>query len=641
MENNLSIAPDYDSTEFAPLHLLEQGDVDVWVRRRGAILIEKSKDIAKDCEAGKLASVLTVGASMVMSSNPLAWIPMAIGAGGYIYTIFQEFQDTGSFRPIPMYRGKLGDVLRVMEGKEAQERHPLEDQIEYLSEVEKDEMLLINYRFGEIAGVLNSAPPKVRFDLYRHICGQFHARRDLLSGEEVAHYINTATSEARRTAIAPNTPPELPLETPKEVSPTPVENEAIATASDCGADSETARTAPPPTPAVSDSASHPVTGTSSRSSQQKPGVGSQEPALGTKKVLRPFDRDRIISESKGLMIIGDMGAAKTCVVQYIANGFDGCGIIIFDPHGMTDWGNAYVLTKMGAIYEQMRILLDLLENGDTTPLLIICDEWLEIRGDRRNKKGSEYAGLADDFIRLFSTKPRKFNKLAGFVLHSPNVEAAGVDSFLRENYLKIYLGRLAKKEFPHIQDCAYPCVLEDEQQEHPTHGHHTEFKPKGKAPRNLQPLNSAPINIPLAYMDGAVVKVCDRGWADGQLRLEVENIRQRLELLLDSSTPEPNPEPSEPTVQKSEPPKCDSEPLNQPVDEGSEELSGGSEFSSEPGSERFTPLNLSKEQVLALIENLNHELNQTQIIERLWQVKKGGSAAWKEAREQFKQLTGE
>jgi hypothetical protein len=38
---------------------------------------------------------------------------------------------------------------------------------------------------------------------------------------------------------------------------------------------------------------------------------------------------------------------------------------------------------------------------------------------------------------------------------------------------------------------------------------------------------------------------------------------------------------------------------------------------------------------------LNPELNQTQIIERLWQVKKGGSAAWKEAREQFRQLIGE
>jgi hypothetical protein len=101
-------------------------------------------------------------------------------------------------------------------------------------------------------------------------------------------------------------------------------------------------------------------------------------------------------------------------------------------------------------------------------------------------------------------------------------------------------------------------VLEDEQQEHPTHGHHTEFKPKGKAPRNLEPLQSAPITIPLAYMKGGEVKVCDRGWADGQLRLEVENIRQRLELLLDSSTPEPNPPSDSSPVQDPEPLNRDS-----------------------------------------------------------------------------------
>jgi len=379
----------------------------------------------------------------------------------------------------------------------------------------------------------------------------------------------------------------------------------------------------------------------------KPQIEISQPQIlpsttqGSNQSLPMFDRGRIINESKGLMIIGDMGAAKTCVAQHIANGFDGYGIIIFDPHGKTDWGNAYVITKMGAIYNQMAILLDVLENGDESPLLVICDEWLEIRGDRRNKKGSEYAGLADDFIRLFSTKPRKFNKLAAFVLHSPNVEAAGVDSFLRENYLKVYLGRLVVKVFPHIKDCAYPCVLEDQQQEHPTHGHHTEFKPKGKAPRNLQPLSSAPINIPLAYMDGGKVKVCDRGWADGQLRLEVENIRQRLEMLLDSSTPEPNPEPDSSLPKNPEPPKRTPEPLNQPTDDGCTDLEDGSQFSSDDVRERFTPLNLSKEQVLALIENLNPELNQTQIIERLWQVKKGGSAAWKEAREQFRELMGE
>ena len=52
--DNLAVAPDFDPTEFAPLSLLEQGDVDMWVRRRGAILINKSKETAKDCEAGKL-----------------------------------------------------------------------------------------------------------------------------------------------------------------------------------------------------------------------------------------------------------------------------------------------------------------------------------------------------------------------------------------------------------------------------------------------------------------------------------------------------------------------------------------------------------------------------------------------------------
>lgn len=243
--------------------------------------------------------------------------------------------------------------------------------------------------------------------------------------------------------------------------------------------------------------------------------------------LPPFNRARLINESKGLMIIGDMGAAKTCVAQHIANGFDGYGIIVFDPHGKTHWGHAYVITKMAAIYQQMAILLDLLENGDETALLIICDEWLEIRGDRRNKEKGTYKGLADDFIRLFSTKPRKFNKLAAFVLHSPNVEAAGVDSFLRENYIKVYLGRIAKKEFPHIEDCAYPCVLEDEQCIHPTHGHHTEFAPNRKAPRNLEPLFSTPIDIPLAYTDGTEVSALLSLWVEDN---ELKPLKARTRL---------------------------------------------------------------------------------------------------------------
>lgn len=369
--------------------------------------------------------------------------------------------------------------------------------------------------------------------------------------------------------------------------------------------------------------------------------------------LPPFDRARIINESKGLMIIGDMGAAKTCVAQHIANGFDGYGIIVFDPHGKTNWGNAYVITKMGAIYEQMRILLDLLENGDESPLLIICDEWLEIRGDRRNKKGSNYAGLADDFIRLFSTKPRKFNKLAAFVLHSPNVEAAGVDSFLRENYLKVYLGRLAKKEFPNIRDCAYPCVLEDDQQEHPTHGHHSEFKPKGKAPRNLQPLNSAPIDIPLAYMDRGEVKVHQGGWADGSFAHQTD-IRQRLEFLLvdtgtdtgidtriDTGTRGKTADTSD-TGTDTRIDTSDTEPDT--ADTGSAESidnTGGSGDTERDTSDTFTPAQLPRKQVLKLADQMKVSgLSQTQIIQALWGCEKN-KTGWKQAYAQFKELIGD
>ena len=382
---------------------------------------------------------------------------------------------------------------------------------------------------------------------------------------------------------------------------------------------------------------------------------TEEVSVPETKPLPPCDRDRITNESKGLMIIGDMGAAKTCVAQYIANGFDGYGIIIFDPHGKTDWGNAYVITKMGAIYSQMAILLDVLENGDESPLLVICDEWLEIRGDRRNKKGSEYAGLADDFIRLFSTKPRKFNKLAAFVLHSPNVEAAGVDSFLRENYLKIYLGRLAVKVFPHIQDCAYPCVLEDEQQEHPTHGHHTEFKPKGKAPRNLQPLQSAPITIPLAYMDGGEVKVCDRGWSDGQLRLDVANIRNQLEMLYRDTSIDTDTSYQGTGKEGDTKPDTDDTSIDTGNDtdttvpaETIDNTGGSSGIGEIPDSgidtnsdtKRYTPANLTKEQMLILIQNMQPGRSQTQIIQDLWCVGKN-KQGWKQAYAEFKELIGQ
>jgi hypothetical protein len=72
------------------------------------------------------------------------------------------------------------------------------------------------------------------------------------------------------------------------------------------------------------------------------------------------------------------------------------------------------------------------------------------------------------------------------------------------------------------------------------------------------------------------------------------------------------------------------EPLNRRHD--------GNDSDSKP---RFTPMDLTREQALKLIQRLRTELNQTQIIERLWECKKGGSEAWKKAYAEFKELTKE
>ncbi len=57
--------------------------------------------------------------------------------------------------------------------------------------------------------------------------------------------------------------------------------------------------------------------------------------------------------------------------------------------------------------------------------------------------------------------------------------------------------------------------------------------------------------------------------------------------------------------------------------------------------ETFTSLNLTKKQARELVQKMRSELNQTQIIEKLWECKKGGSEAWKRAYAQFKSLIEE
>jgi hypothetical protein len=440
MENNneLALAPDFDSTEFAPLLLLEEGNVDIWVRRRGAFLLEKSKETALECEASKLASAIAVGASVVMSANPLVWLPLTIGALGYVYTVFQEFQDTGSIRLIPMYRGRLGDILRVMEGGQAAQRHPLEDQIEYLSEAEKDEVLLINYRFGEIAGILNSAPPKVRFDLYRHLCGQFHARRDIITGDEVRHYISSAVSEARRT-IPSQPQPVIEQEEVKAIAPTP-----------------------------SQADQKPINSLAAPIDPPHVNVTSGEDGL---EILQALSTSR-----RSTLLIGDTGAGKSVAQAYLltklfqchpntevfvlsqkADSFCGLAekgrVTLFDPTQPED--ALFLIHSIWILYDHRRRLPEQ-ERPALSPVRLILADWLSINQaleDLKNEecvKSSKYLSKLADIIY----NGRELNVCLLVDLQSYNLAAVGLkaDRNSRKNFNLIGLGNYSIDELGMVNE---------------------------------------------------------------------------------------------------------------------------------------------------------------------------------------------
>jgi len=449
--DNLVIAPDYDPSEFAPLALLEQGDVDVWVRRRGVFLIGKSKETALECEAGKLASAIAVGASVVMSANPLVWLPLTIGALGYVYTVFQEFQDTGSIRPLPLFRGKLGDILKVMEGGQASQRHPLEDQIEYLSEAEKDEVLLINYRFGEIAGILNSAPPKVRFDLYRHLCGQYHARRDIIGADEVKHYISSAVSEARRT-IPPQPQPVIEQEDVKAIAPTPSQEQP--TVSDH---------IPPAN--VDHKLINPL------AAPIDPPHGNATSGKDGLEILQALSTSR-----RSTLLIGDTGAGKSVTQAYVlkklfelhpnvevfvlsqkADSFCGLAekgkVTLFDP---TEPGDALALIcQIWSVYDIRRRLPEA-ERPVLPPVRLILADWISINQALEDLKNEESVKTSKYLTKLADIiyNGRELNVCLLVDLQSYNLAAVGLkaDRNSRKNFNLIGLGNYSIDELGMVNE---------------------------------------------------------------------------------------------------------------------------------------------------------------------------------------------
>jgi len=302
-----------------------------------------------------------------------------------------------------------------------------------VSEAEKDEALLVNYRFGEIASILNSAPPKVRFDLYRHVCGQFHARRDLMSGDEVSHYVSTAVSEARRIAVVPQTPKTLPQV--YEHEPTP---ELEAVTQNVQGETETLITQTP-----------------------------EVQILTSNVTVKIFDFTRLRTEPDKfahLRVIGGTGIGKTTFVDWLLDTLGGDRFVITPKKKSWNWVGLKVYglwfdyetirSKLQWIHAEMYRRYPLMEAGQTFEITnFVVDEWRLINTnvkaikerDPETKQTIEVAPSAKAMMKDIITVARESMLRLIALAQGENVASWGFEgeSDLEECFTDIRLGEFA------------------------------------------------------------------------------------------------------------------------------------------------------------------------------------------------------
>lgn len=286
------------------------------------------------------------------------------------------------------------------------------------------------------------------------------------------------------------------------------------------------------------------------------------------------------------------------------------------------------------------------ERGNLSPVRLLLADWfsisnaLERLASHPDVKASNYLVKLPDIV----LNGREVNVCLWADLQSFNLEAIGMkaDNNTRQNFNLIGLGNYYTTDegvndsygvLSSMIQSRY--IIDDKDIRVKLIGDFGRLKPISQA--NERPIifsTLEPASVCLQadvrhyqeqYENSAVIELeqpKEMGFVEPQIDVkpEQESEIERLERIFKF----------EPESDKTEPSGMAVEPLNRPRGETFAE--------SEP---TFTTLCLNRAQAVNLINRLRSELNQTQIIERLWECKKGGSEAWKKAYAQFKELAKE
>ncbi len=235
--------------------------------------------------------------------------------------------------------------------------------------------------------------------------------------------------------------------------------------------------------------------------QQQPGL------MPTETGVMQLDPIALKKQNTGLLVCGSSGSAKTTMVRYCLPYWvnEGYQVIVLDPHGDRSnpeypWADfPYVVTEHEDIFEQIKILMQLIKAKDKQKVICIADEWTDLFG-YAEMEGSETVKLLRNFLITWGTGGRKFKKFLVGIGHTDNVEMWGLKGKggLIRNFGLMRLGDIATRHAEnqgkggdlhvYCQQTAYPLLIENQPYYHPTHSHYS-VKENEQPPANIQPLN--------------------------------------------------------------------------------------------------------------------------------------------------------
>lgn len=228
-------------------------------------------------------------------------------------------------------------------------------------------------------------------------------------------------------------------------------------------------------------------------------------------------------EANAIIVGGNPGSGKSTIVGgFIAPMISRLGeseIIVCDPDANSnrwgEYGYNRIVSDYAAIYQTLIAVATEKENrkssGKKHQIILIMDELNDCQGAWKSMYKREEYNQAIEAIRTLGNA-RKYNITPIILMQSHNVEDIGLSKKYRNQFAVILACASARDEVQNIwkqQDerwqwvnkNPYPCVLvgsiPTQIAQHPTHGHHQQFKKVGNAPSNiLSPVCSDIQSIP-------------------------------------------------------------------------------------------------------------------------------------------------